>query len=116
MRVKNLSKLLKTSIRFKKLCKSPEEYIQKIHLSISHLNCGKPKKNIVKATNRGKKRHLTFNRTTTAGLWNTRKQQNDLKELRENNCSPRSYGQQKYPLISEGKVKTFSDRQKQKNY
>ena len=55
MMVKNLSKLLKTSIRFKKLCKSPEEYIQKIHLSISHLNCGKPKKNIVKATNRGKK-------------------------------------------------------------
>ena len=76
----------------------------------------KTKEKYRKSNQQGKKRHLTFNRTTTAGLWNTRKQQNDLKELRENNCSPRSYGQQKYPLISEGKVKTFSDRQKQKNY
>jgi len=49
---------------------------------------GEKKKNIVKAASGGGKRYLTFNRTTTAGLWNARKQQNDLfKELRES-CSP----------------------------
>ena len=71
----------------KKLCKSPEEYIQKIHLSVLPLNCGKPKKNIINAIGGGGKRYLTFNRTTTAGLWNARKQKNDLfKELRENSA------------------------------
>ena len=43
---------------FKKLCKSSEEYIQKIHLSISHLNCGEKKKNIVKATSAGREDNL----------------------------------------------------------
>ena len=44
---------------FKKLCKSSEEYIQKIHLSISHLNCGEKKKNIVKAALAGEKDTLS---------------------------------------------------------
>ena len=83
--VKNLSKLIKDNQQIQKVMQIPRRIHTKNTSKHISFKLWKTKEKYSK----GEKRYLTFNRTTTAGLWNTRKQQNDLfKELRENNRSP----------------------------
>ena len=88
MRVKNLSKLITDNPQSQKVMQIPRIILTKNTPKHIAFKLWKTKEKYRKNNQQGK-RHLTFNRTTTAGLWNTRKQQNDLfKELRENNRSP----------------------------